>query len=163
MEYAVLVAGVAVLMYGIICYFLQKFDITENNKLYRYRPKESNLLIKWKIFKYNLRFNYFLLIPYLFAWVLFIVILILYCVYWCGVSQLKNVLSSKIFIGSMGGIILLMMLYIGIIQVIISRNYINEKKDKEAKKIEKDEIKRALKKIKNNQRTEKKIEQKKER
>lgn len=52
-----------------------------------------------------------MLIPYLVAWNLFFVIfIILYIIYWCGVAVLGNFLSSKYV--NFSGIILLL-LYIG--------------------------------------------------
>lgn len=90
MYYYSLTLASCILLMGIMCYFLQRFDINEDSKLYKYRPKPNHILLKLKIFKDNKRFNYFLLIPYLLSWFVFISVFFLYCLYWLGVPYIRK-------------------------------------------------------------------------
>ena len=80
---------------GAIVYYVQRVPISTNSKLNKYKLSPKSILIKLKLFKYDNRFNYFLLIPYLFSWLLFFVVLILYIVYWCGIIQLESFFACK--------------------------------------------------------------------
>jgi hypothetical protein len=147
--YYSLILVVGIFLWGFACFFLQP-DIKKNNKLYKYRPKSNSLLLRLKLFKDNERFNYFLLIPYILSWVIFIVIFCLYCLYWFGVPYMQDILYSTIFLAVLLGIYFMYMLYIAVMkQVIInlssSVSSTISKKDEQSRKIAEDEIKRALK------------------
>lgn len=123
--YTPLVFAVIILYLGILCYYLQKYEIDENSKLFKYRPNKNNILIKLKLFKYDWRFNYFLLIPYLISWLVFIITLILYMLYWIGVKCLIDLFLMYWFHRALVILILLMEIYIATLQTII--NFYNEK------------------------------------
>lgn len=147
--YYSLYCAFCILCSGVMCYFLQRFDISEDSKLYKYRPKPNNILLKLKIFKNNKRFNYFLLIPYLLSWFVFISVFFLYCLYWLGVPYIQEILSSVILNLVLCIFLISIMLYIGIIQIIIERfESVAGCTDKESQKIAQEEIRRALKKSK---------------
>ena len=122
MVYSSLLLAASLLLTGYICYFLQKFEIGETNKLYRFRPSKNNLLIKLRIFKYDWRFNYFLLIPYLFSWGIFLTVFILYILYWTKINTMKDLFLSYWFNFTLAAFIILMMIYIAVIQVVIDMN-----------------------------------------
>ena len=96
---------------GAIVYYCQRAPISNNSKLNKYKLSKTNILIKLKLFKYDNRFNYFLLIPYLFSWLVFFVIVVLYIIYWCGVIGLESFFVSKWVNSSLIGLILLYALY----------------------------------------------------
>jgi hypothetical protein len=147
--YGPLVLAAGIFLWGFVGFFLQP-DITKRNKLYKYRPKSNSLLLRLKLFKDNKRFNYFLLIPYIVSWVIFIVIFCLYCLYWFGVPYMQDILDSTIFLAVLLGIYFMYMLYIAVMkQVIInlssSVSSTMSKKDEQSQKMVEDEIKRSLK------------------
>ena len=80
---------------------------------------------------------------------MFIIVLITYCVYWCGVDHLAEILGSKWVALVMIILNVLMMLYTGIIQQVIGCSYSCDKRDKNEKAIEKNIIRQALKDKKN--------------
>lgn len=80
---------------------------------------EDHILIRLKLFKYDNNFNYFLLVPYLIAWNLFFVILILYIIYWFGVTSMTAFFTNKWCILALLIVLLLYMGYGGIIQQVI--------------------------------------------
>lgn len=140
--YTPLVFSIIILVYGLVCYYVQKYEINEDSKLFKYRPSKNNILIKLKLFKYDWKFNYLLLIPYLISWIIFITILILYILYWIGIEYLINLFSLEIFHTLLFIFIFLMIIYICIIQQII--NVYNGKANnftKEDKKILKEIMK----------------------
>lgn len=143
---------IAILYFGVVCYFFQKYDINEDSKLYKYRPKPNNILLKLKIFRNNKRFNYFLLIPYLLSWFVFISVFFLYCLYWFGVPYIQKILSSVILKLGLCIVLIIIMIYIAIIQQIIgSFNSAAWCKDKGSQKKAKDEIRSVLKKFQKKQ------------
>lgn len=88
--------GAFLVVLGINIYYLHRYGgIKDNSVLNKYKPSRKNILIKLKLFKYDNNFNYFLLIPYLIAWNLFFVVLILYIIYWCGIVELEWLFASK--------------------------------------------------------------------
>ena len=139
-RYYSLGAAMVLLVYGWMCYYLQKYEIYEGNKLFKCRPSIDNVLIRLKLFKYDWRFNYFLLIPYLLAWTVFLATIVMYCFYWCGIKELEVILLQKWFLLIIVCLFLAVMIYIGVIQIII--NLYNGK----AKRFSKEE-KKILKEI----------------
>lgn len=140
--YTPFVLSIIILYFGIICYYVQKYEINEDNNLFKYRPNKNNILIKLKLFKYDWRFNYLLLIPYLISWSIFLITLILYIIYWVGGQYLINLFSNYWFHISLLVLIFLMLIYIAIIKEII--NFYNGKTKsftKEEKKLLKEVIK----------------------
>ena len=123
--YTPLVFSLIILYLGIICYYMQKYEINEDSKLFKYRPNENNILIKLKLFKYDWRFNYLLLIPYLIAWGIFIIIFVLYFLYWVGVKGLINLFSLYWCHIVLLIVMFLMVIYIAVIKEII--NFYNSK------------------------------------
>ena len=117
--YGSLIIATAILLVGVMCYFLQKYEINETNVLYKYRPSKNNILIKLHLFKYNKRFNYFLLIPYLISWFIFIAIFMLYIVYWLGVKKLDILFLGQILNTSLALFLVLLFIYTVLIQHII--------------------------------------------
>ena len=110
--YCPLALSLLVLFAGAIVYYVHRYGGIPDNSFYnKHKPSKNNFLIRLKLFKYDNNFNYFLLIPYLIAWNLFFVIVILYIIYWCGVMELKNVFMCKWVNFSLLGIGLLYMLY----------------------------------------------------
>lgn len=137
----------AIVLLGMACYHMIKYEINEDSKLFRYRPSRNNILIKLKLFKYDWKFNYLLLIPYLISWGVFFVIIVSYIVYWSGCKRLEKIFTLKGIHLTMFCLIILYELYIAIIQIIINKfngkakNYTKEEKEL-AKKILKDQIKK---------------------
>lgn len=117
--YGSLMIATAILLVGVMCYFLQKYEINETNVLYKYRPSKNNILIKLHLFKYNKRFNYFLLIPYLISWFIFIAIFMLYIVYWLGVKRLEMLFLGQILNTSLSIFVVVLFIYTVFIQHII--------------------------------------------
>lgn len=117
--YGSLMIATAVLLVGVMCYFLQKYEINETNVLYKYRPSKNNILIKLHLFKYNKRFNYFLLIPYLISWFIFIAIFTLYLVYWLGVKKLEMLFLGQLLNTILAIFLVLLFIYTVFIQYII--------------------------------------------
>ena len=105
---------------GAIVYYVQRVPISTNSKLNKYKLSPKSILIKFKLFKYDNRFNYFLLIPYFFSWLLFFIILILYIVYWCGIIQLESFFACKWVNILMSFIPLGLMIYSAFIRELIS-------------------------------------------
>lgn len=122
---------------GAIVYYDQRVPISTNSKLNKYKLSKTNILIKLKLFKYDNKFNYFLLIPYLFSWLLFFVILILYIIYWCGITQLARFFICRWVNLSMVLIPLGLMIYSAFMRELIScangldvPDFITEKNEK---------------------------------
>ena len=105
---------------GAIVYYVQRVPISTNSKLNKYKLSPKSILIKLKLFKYDNRFNYFLLIPYLFSWLLFFAVLILYIVYWCGIIQLESFFLCMWVNLSMALIPLGLMIYSAFMRELIS-------------------------------------------
>ena len=118
--YTPLVFSIIFLYFGVICYYLQKYEINEDNKLFKYRPNKNNILIKFKLFRYDWRFNYLLLIPYLISWLVFLITLILYMLYWIGVKCLIDLFLMYWFHIALLILILLMVIYIATLQPIVN-------------------------------------------
>lgn len=126
---------------GAIVYYIQRVPISSNSKLNKYKLSPKNILIRLRLFKYDNRFNYFLLIPYLFSWLLFFVVLILYIIYWCGSAKLESFFLCMWVNLSMAFIPLGLMTYSAFIRELISRTNglgkpdfkVDEKKDEKDK------------------------------
>lgn len=146
MYYSLIAAGCILLM-GFLCFFCQRADITEENKLYKYRPNANSVLLRLKLFKNNKRFNYFLLVPYISSWTIFIIIFFLYFLYWVGVPYIQEIISSVILVGTLLGVWIIVSIYTAIIQqVIINMNEsakINN--DKDSQKIAENKIRNVIK------------------
>lgn len=101
---------------GAIVYYVHRYGGISDNSFYnKYRPSKNNFLIRLKLFKYDNNFNYFLLIPYLFSWLIFFVVVVLYIIYWCGIAGLESFFVSKWVNFSLIGLILLYMFYSAVI------------------------------------------------
>lgn len=146
--YSPLWLAICIVVAGWMIYYSQKYRIGDASTMNKYKLSPTHILIKLKLFKYDNRFNYFLLIPYLVSWGLFLLIFVLYILYWLGVAQLKIFLGNKFFILSLIGLLLLYMLYMGGMQQhILNSNRIekpnfvveNKKKEDENKKYGDDE------------------------
>lgn len=146
--YSPLWLAICIVVAGWMIYYSQKYRIGDASTMNKYKLSPTHILIKLKLFKYDNRFNYFLLIPYLVSWGLFLLIFVLYILYWLGVAQLKIFLGNKFFILSLMGLLLLYMLYMGGMQQhILNSNRIekpnfivkNKKKEDENKKCGDDE------------------------
>ena len=146
--YSPLWLAICIVVAGWMIYYSQKYKIGDTSTMNKYKLSQTHILIKLKLFKYDNRFNYFLLIPYLVSWGLFLLIFVLYILYWLGVAQLKIFLGNKFFILSLMGLLLLYMLYMGGMQQhILNSNRIekpnfvveNKKKEDENKKYGDDE------------------------
>ena len=146
--YSPLWLAICIVVAGWMIYYSQKYRIGDASTMNKYKLSPTHILIKLKLFKYDNRFNYFLLIPYLVSWGLFLLIFVLYILYWLGVAQLKIFLGNKFFILSLMGLLLLYMLYMGGMQQhILNSNRIekpnfvveNKKKEDENKKYGDDE------------------------
>jgi len=132
--YYPLLGAVLLLSYGAMCYYLQKHEIQSNNKMFKHRPSSNHILIKLKLFKYDWKFNYWLLIPYLLAWNIFLGTICLYLFYWCGIKALETILLQKWFLLIIGVLCLIMMIYAPVIQAVIFRyNSITKKIGKDEK------------------------------
>ena len=123
MIYFPLVCSIVTVACGAILYYIQRYEITNNNKFNRYKVPPNNILIKLKLFRYDNRFNYFLLIPYLIAWNLFFIILILYIIYWCGVVELEVFFVNKWVGLSLCILLVLYISYSGFIDALILHSY----------------------------------------
>lgn len=110
--YLPLVSSIFFVFCGVIVYYVHRYGGIPDNSFYnRYKPTKNSILIRLKLFKYNNNFNYFLLIPYLFAWNVFFVVLILYIIYWCGITELSKIFINKWFNGLLIGLAFLYMVY----------------------------------------------------
>lgn len=118
-NYAILCCAVQILIFGALCFYCMKYDISKDSKLHKYRPSKNSILLRWKLFKDDKRFNYFLIIPYLIAWNIFIVVFIIYVLWWCGISYIENILSLNPLIYCFAGIMLAFMIYLAIIEQVI--------------------------------------------
>ena len=96
--YSPLWLAICIVVAGWMIYYSQKYRIGDASTMNKYKLSPTHILIKLKLFKYDNRFNYFLLIPYLVSWGLFLLIFVLYILYWLGVAQLKIFLGNKFFI-----------------------------------------------------------------
>ena len=97
---------------GAIVYYVHRYGGIPDNSFYtKFKLSKNNFLIRLKLFKYDNNFNWFLLIPYLIAWNLFFVVVILYIIYWCGVAELECFFVSKWGNFLLIGLSLLYMLY----------------------------------------------------
>ncbi len=110
--YFPLFSAIFLIFCGIIVYYVHRYgDIPDDSFYNKYKPSKNSLLIRLKLFKYDNNFNYFLLIPYLIAWNLFFVVLILYILYWCGITELSNIFINKWVNGSLTGLAFLYIVY----------------------------------------------------
>ncbi len=109
--YAPLVIAVFLVLCGAMVYYVQGYKITDNNKINKYKLSPNNILIRLKLFKYNNKFNLLLVVPYLITWNLFFVVLILYIVYWCGLTGLGSFFASRWVNFSLSGLSLLILTY----------------------------------------------------
>ena len=144
-----LIAAVMLLVWSSLIYFKLKRPITDYSKLNKYKLSKNNILIKLKLFKYDNRFNYLLLIPYLTTWGIFFVSLILYIIYWCGVSALVIILgSSGVYYLFIIGTVLLLGYLVFLENILIPRSYTLDKynfpEDKTNDEEEKDFISKEL-------------------
>ena len=110
--YFPLALSLLLVVVGAMVYYNHRYgDIPDNSFYNKYKPSKNNFLVRLKLFKYDNNFNYFLLIPYLFSWLVFFVIVVLYIIYWCGVIGLESFFVSKWVNSSLIGLILLYALY----------------------------------------------------
>ena len=146
--------SIYLLLYGMIgvvglanvIYHFHRYEIGDSSKLNKYRLSPNHILIKLRLFKYNNNFNYFLLIPYLIAWILFFIIFILYIIYWCGIKILEVFFLNQWVNIALLGLILAYMSYALFIEPKIrdsnqfeSPDFVmnsEEKKDKKDEQIE---------------------------
>ena len=144
--YIPLILAVLILLFGMICYHLLKYEINEDSKLYKYRPKSNNILIRLKLFKYNWKFNYFLLVPHLISWAIFLTVVVFYTVYWLGGGWLKSIFLLRWVQILIFCLLLLLYIYCAIIQQVINRyNDKAKKSNKDEEKLIKGIIKDAIK------------------
>lgn len=115
------------LLCGILVYYVQAYEITDYNSFNKYKISKNNILIKLKLFKYDNRFNYFLLIPYLITCCIFIVVLILYVVYLFGVVELLMLIINKYVNLVLYGLAVLLLVYKTIIRKVILNSYSHQK------------------------------------
>ena len=157
--YDAFLCAAQVLMSGFLCYFCQRYSITKENKLYKYRPKPDSFLLRSKLFKDTERFNYFLLIPFLFSWFVFVGTLFLYFLYLIGLRSLETLLVSPYFVVSLLAIgCTILCLYIPVIQFVVAHNYDScySRSDKKTKKFIQSQIKQAMKEPKSKEKKDKK-------
>ena len=107
---------ICIVIAGWMIYYSQKYRIGDASTMNKYKLSPTHILIKLKLFKYDNRFNYFLLIPYLVSWGLFLLIFVLYILYWLGVAELGNLFKAEFFIFSLISLLLLYMIYMAVIQ-----------------------------------------------
>ena len=93
--YALLIGVSFLVLWAARLYYLPRYNIGDSRAFYKGKLSPNNILIKLKLFKDNDNSNWFLLVPYLLAWNLFIATLIAYIVYWSGVEQLAAFFTSK--------------------------------------------------------------------
>lgn len=93
--YAALIGVSFLVLWAARLYYFPRYKIGDSRTFYKGKLSKNNILIKLGFFKYNDNANWFLLIPYLLAWILFIATLIAYIVYWSGVEQLVVFFTSK--------------------------------------------------------------------
>ena len=127
MIYLPMIMSIFSVAIGALIYYLPKYEITDYNSINKYKISKNNILIKLKLFKYDNRFNYFLLIPYLLTWIIFFVVFILYVLYWYGLSAVGNIFVSKYFIFSYTIYCFILLVYSGFRDYFILNNYISEK------------------------------------
>ena len=114
-----LLIGVGFLIFlGAQLYYSPRYDIGNSHAFYKGKLSQKNILIKLKLFKYNDNCNWFLLVPYLLAWNLFIATFIVYIVYWCGVQQLAVFFTSKLVGVFLIGLVFSYFLYEGVLNMI---------------------------------------------
>lgn len=131
---------------NIICatllYNAQSGIIKDDSKWNKYKLKSNSVLIKLKIFKYNNDANWLLVAPYLLAWIVDVLILILYAIYACGAVGLNALFTSTWFIFVSCSILPIIIVYYILIREKIIESYKFEKPyfltDEEQKKDEKD-------------------------
>ena len=63
--YSPLWLAICIVVAGWMIYYSQKYRIGDASTMNKYKLSPTHILIKLKLFKYDNRFNYFLLIPYL--------------------------------------------------------------------------------------------------
>ena len=148
----VLIEAILIFSAGVGCYFNRKHTITEENKLYIYRPSDYNILLKCKLFKNDLNFNYFSLIPFILSILISISLFTVTLLSIVGINALQFILFSKAFQYTILGVISFLFLYYIIIdKIVVSNNYIYDKeelkayKKKIAEKRKKDELKHLAK------------------
>lgn len=117
--YAPLTLAVLLVFMGFSNYYHHRYTIEDSSTLNKYKLAQDHILIRLKLFKYDNNFNYFLLVPYLIAWVLLFVALILYIIYWCGAVEMAFFFKNKVLLASLVVVLLLYMGYGGIIQQVI--------------------------------------------
>ena len=117
--YAPLTLVVLLVVMGFSNYYHHRYTIEDSSTLNKYKLAQDHILIRLKLFKYDNNFNYFLLVPYLIAWGLLFVALILYSIYWCGVVEMAFFFKNKALLASLVVALLLYMGYGGIIQQVI--------------------------------------------
>ena len=121
--YSPLVLAGFILFWGINIYCIHRYGDLKNNSIYdKYKLSPNNILIRLKLFKYNNNFNLILLIPYLITIGLFVVILIFYIIYWCGVTFLEELFKNHWVIIALIGIAILFMGYSAIIDNMIGNS-----------------------------------------
>ena len=110
-----------ILFLGFNIYCVHKYGDLRNNSIYdKYKLSPNNILIRLKLFKYNNNFNLILLIPYFITIGLFVIILILYIIYWCGVTILEEFFKNRWVIITLFVICMAFMGYSGLIDQMIA-------------------------------------------
>ena len=143
---SIAVAPFIMAVLNIICatllYNAQSGIIKDDSKWNKYKLKSNSVLIKLKIFKYNNDANWLLVAPYLLAWIVDVLILILYAIYAFGAVGLNALFTSTWFIFVSCSILPIIIVYYILIREKILESYKNEKPnfltDEEQKKDEKD-------------------------
>ncbi len=107
---------ICIVIAGAMIYYSQKYKIDDASAMNKYKLSPKNILIKLKLFKYDNRFNYLLLIPYLVSVGAFLILFVLYVLYWLGVAELGNLIKAEFFIFSLISLLLLYMIYMAVIQ-----------------------------------------------
>lgn len=136
-----------VLPFGLVNCFFNKYEIREDNRLYIYRPSQYCFLLKFKLFKDNNKFNYFLLAQLFISFIVFAVETIFFVLYLFKVEIAVYFIKSGILFAVSAVFCLADMIYTIVLEIVVSNNYIYDKeelkayKKKIAEKRKKDELK----------------------
>ena len=104
-----------------------RYGDLRNNSIYdKYKLSPNNILIRLKLFKYNNDANWVLIIPYLIAFCISFLVILLYVIYMCGALKLRVLLESSWFVVPLFVVSPILILYYAIIRQIILEDYKNE-------------------------------------
>ena len=110
--YGPLIGAILLVLSGAMLYYVHRYGgLSEKSILNKYKPSKNNFLIKLKLFKYDNNFNYFLLVPYLMAWIILFLVFVLYILYWCGIVNLYYFFINKWVNWSLIGLSFLYIVY----------------------------------------------------